>query len=100
MAALSAPRRKGLHPPSPTTPTISPFALRAMAAGIVSRYKTGLRLDTYRIPYTVRAFSLGSLWVYGLNDYTHQVPRLKVHVHALRAAAFPLCSVEVSACKW
>ena len=23
----------------------------------------------------------------GLNDYTHQVPRLKVHVHALRAAA-------------
>ena len=45
-------RRKGLHPPSPTTPTISPFALWAMAAGIVSRYKTGLRLDTHRIPYT------------------------------------------------
>ena len=51
---LCAPRRKGLHPPSPTTPTISPFALRAMAAGIVSaaRYKTGLRLAKHRIPYT------------------------------------------------
>ena len=30
-------------------PTLSPFALPgAMAAGIVSRYKTGLRLETYR----------------------------------------------------
>ena len=49
---LCAPRRKGRHPPSPTTPTISPFALRAMAAGIVSRYKIGLRLAKHRIPYT------------------------------------------------
>ena len=45
---LRAPRRKGPHPPSPTTPTISPFALRAMAAGIVSRYKNGLRLAQVR----------------------------------------------------
>ena len=48
---LRAPRRKGSHPPSPTTPTISPFALWAMAAGTVSRYKTGLRLA--KKPYTV-----------------------------------------------
>ena len=38
-----------LHSPTPTAPTLSPFALPgAMAAGIVSRYKTGLRLDTNR----------------------------------------------------
>ena len=63
MAALSAPRRKGLHPPSPTTPTISPFALRAMAAGIVSRYKTGLRLAKHRkTVYRIRTFYTSLLY--------------------------------------
>ena len=32
--------------------SFGPLNCWAMAAGIVSRYKTGLRLDTHRIPYT------------------------------------------------
>ena len=49
VAAVRPPPKKGQHSPSPTTTTLSPFALPgAMAAGIASRYKTGPRLETYR----------------------------------------------------